>query len=86
MCIRDRAISANTYYVPERYPENMLPLQEIIDDILFAHSIGVKTLYYQNTKVSEKDGMEEAPIEKRTIQPTIIRDDQVGCEGGGCSL
>ena len=82
----DQAISANTYYVPERYPENMLPLQEIIDDILFAHSIGVKTLYYQNTKVSEKDGMEEAPIEKRTIQPTIIRDDQVGCEGGGCSL
>lgn len=83
----DQSISANTYYVPERYPENMLPLQEVIDDMLFAHSIGVKTLYYQNTKVSEKDGSNEPTppaSNDETLPEPLVYDE--GCGSGGCVL
>ncbi|MFK4132113.1 class 1a ribonucleoside-diphosphate reductase subunit alpha [Pseudomonas luteola] len=83
----DQAISANTYYVPERYKDNMIPLQEVVSDIVFAHSVGVKTLYYQNVKVNEKEGRntEAVTILNDTeiiIQPSV---DDDGCEGG-CKL
>jgi ribonucleoside-diphosphate reductase alpha chain len=82
----DQAISANTYYVPERYTDGMLPLQEVVDDIIFAHSIGIKTLYYQNTKVGETEGKKEAQEEKETLNPSISQQAEEGCEGGGCTL
>jgi ribonucleoside-diphosphate reductase alpha chain len=83
----DQSISANTYYVPERYKDGMLPLQEVVSDIIFAHSIGIKTLYYQNTKVGEKEGKEAEPEkgEEREASNQMMSED-IGCEGGGCVL
>jgi ribonucleoside-diphosphate reductase alpha chain len=82
----DQSISANTYYVPERYEDGMLPLQEVVDDTIYAHSIGVKTLYYQNTKVSEKNSSNDAEFTKEEgvlPEPEIFDE---GCGSGGCVL
>lgn len=45
----DQAISTNCYYNAESYPQNRVPLQVILKDILRAHKMGIKTLYYHNT-------------------------------------
>jgi ribonucleoside-diphosphate reductase alpha chain len=82
----DQSISANTYYVPERYEDGMLPLQEVVDDTIYAHSIGVKTLYYQNTKVSEKNSSNDSEFTKEEgvlPEPEIFDE---GCGSGGCVL
>lgn len=82
----DQSISANTYYVPERYQDGMLPLQEVVDDTIYAHSIGVKTLYYQNTKVSEKNSSNDSEFtrEEGVLPEPEIFDE--GCGSGGCVL
>lgn len=82
----DQAISANTYYAPERYENNMLPLQEVIDDMLYAHSIGVKTLYYQNTKVKEEEGGDDNAANDSSEEAPVAIEYEEGCGSGGCTL
>jgi ribonucleoside-diphosphate reductase alpha chain len=45
----DQAISSNTYYDPSIYSDGKVPMEVLIDDLLYAHTLGVKTLYYHNT-------------------------------------
>jgi ribonucleoside-diphosphate reductase alpha chain len=45
----DQSISANTYYNPSNYPDNKVPLTDILSTLIYAHRIGIKTLYYHNT-------------------------------------
>ncbi|MBT4761587.1 MAG: ribonucleoside-diphosphate reductase subunit alpha [Bdellovibrionaceae bacterium] len=68
----DQAISANTNYDPARYPEGKVPMKLLLSDLLLAYKLGIKTLYYHNTKdgSSDEHGMEE--------------DD--GCDGGACKI
>lgn len=42
-----QSISANTTYNPASYP-NGLSLKDVGEDLLLAHSLGIKTLYYNN--------------------------------------
>lgn len=46
----DQAISANTHYDPARYDGGKVPMQQLIADLLTAYKLGVKTLYYHNTR------------------------------------
>jgi ribonucleoside-diphosphate reductase alpha chain len=46
----DQSISANTNYDPYRYPNQKIPMQVLLKDLLFAYSLGIKTLYYHNTR------------------------------------
>lgn len=46
----DQSISTNTYYDPAKYPNNLVSLQHMLDDLLLAYKLGIKTLYYHNTK------------------------------------
>ena len=60
----DQAISANTSYNPENYPDGQIPMSELITDMALFYKNGVKTLYYHQTNdgsidiadVPEKDG------------------------------
>lgn len=52
----DQAISANTNYDPSRFPSGKVPMTQLLKDILLAYKLGIKTLYYQNTR----DGAEDA--------------------------
>lgn len=45
----DQAISANTSYDPRKYG-GVIPMQVLLQDVLLAYKLGVKTLYYHNTR------------------------------------
>ena len=68
----DQAISANTNYDPARYPEGKVPVKQILKDMLTAYKLGIKTLYYHNTR----DGAADQQLD-------IEGDD---CAGGACKI
>ncbi len=51
----DQAISANTNYDPSKYEGNKVPVREILKDMLKAYGLGLKTLYYHNTRDGSSD-------------------------------
>ncbi|MFD2166515.1 class 1a ribonucleoside-diphosphate reductase subunit alpha [Thalassotalea euphylliae] len=67
----DQTISANTNYDPSRYEGGKVPVKQIIKDLLAAYKLGVKTLYYHNTRDGADDSQE--PVDE-------------GCEGGACKI
>ncbi len=68
----DQTISANTNYDPQRFPDGKVPIKQIIKDLLTAYKLGLKTLYYHNTR----DGASDQ-------QADIQADD---CAGGACKI
>lgn len=68
----DQTISANTNYDPSRYPDGKVPVKQILRDMLKAYSLGVKTLYYHNTRDGAADRQGE------------IQDND--CIGGACKI
>lgn len=68
----DQSISANTNYDPSKFEDSKVPIQLLIEDLLLSYKLGLKTLYYHNTK----DSAGEDDVEPE--------DD--GCEGGACKL
>lgn len=72
----DQAISSNTNYDPSRFPSGRVPMKQLLKDLVTAYKLGVKTLYYQNTR----DGAEDA-------QDDLLAEPQDdGCEGGACKI
>ena len=67
----DQTISANTNYDPSRFEGGKVPVKQIIKDLLTAYKLGVKTMYYHNTRDGASDTQEEAA------------DD---CVGGACKI
>lgn len=67
----DQSISTNQYTNVLKYKDNIVPLTEIIKEILTANKYGLKTLYYQNfLSIENKDGISD--------------EKQEGCGSGGC--
>lgn len=52
----DQAISSNTYYDPKMFGDGKVPMELLVDDLFYAHTLGVKTLYYHNTPKDEDEG------------------------------
>ena len=72
----DQSISANTNYDPTKFPNDKVPMKQLLADLLTAYKYGVKTLYYHNTR----DGAED-------IQGDIeVSSSDDGCEGGACKI
>lgn len=46
----DQAISANTNYDPKKFPDDKVPMKQLLKDLLTAYKYGLKTLYYHNTR------------------------------------
>ncbi|MEN6670564.1 class 1a ribonucleoside-diphosphate reductase subunit alpha [Psychrobacter sp. B38] len=67
----DQSISANTNYDPVRYEGSRVPMKILLKDLLNAYKMGVKTLYYHNTR----DGANDAQAD--------MEDD---CAGGACKI
>lgn len=55
----DQSISANTNYDPTRFQSGKVPMKQLLQDILTAYKLGVKTLYYHNTRDGANDGHED---------------------------
>lgn len=67
----DQTISANTNYDPGQFEGGKVPMKLLLKDLLTAYKLGVKTLYYHNTRDGASDTHEE-------------QDD--GCAGGACKI
>lgn len=67
----DQTISANTNYDPRNFPDGKVSMQQVLKDLLTAYKLGVKTLYYHNTRDGSEDQVE-------------MEDD--GCAGGACKI
>lgn len=67
----DQSISSNTNYDPKRFEGGKVPMKQLLKDLLQAYKLGVKTLYYHNTR----DGASEGGSEE---------DD--GCASGACKI
>ncbi|MBU2279379.1 MAG: ribonucleoside-diphosphate reductase subunit alpha [Gammaproteobacteria bacterium] len=72
----DQTISANTNYDPAKFDGGRVPMKMLLKDILTAYKLGVKTLYYHNTRDGASDIQED-------IKPDAADD---GCEGGACKI
>jgi ribonucleoside-diphosphate reductase alpha chain len=46
----DQSISANTNYDPMRFTGEKVPMNVLLQDLIKAYKLGVKTLYYHNTR------------------------------------
>ncbi|TKB45919.1 class 1a ribonucleoside-diphosphate reductase subunit alpha [Thalassotalea mangrovi] len=68
----DQTISANTNYDPSKFENGKVPVKQILKDILLAYKLGVKTMYYHNTRDGADDSMGD------------MEDD--GCAGGACKI
>lgn len=55
----DQAISANTNYDPAKFPNGKVPMQQLLMDLLVAYKIGIKTLYYHNTRDGSSDPQDD---------------------------
>ncbi|MFP1795718.1 class 1a ribonucleoside-diphosphate reductase subunit alpha [Lonsdalea quercina] len=73
----DQAISSNTNYDPSRFPSGKVPMKQLLKDLLTAYKLGVKTLYYQNTRDGAEDSQDD-------LLDVAAQDD--GCEGGACKI
>ncbi|MEZ9710230.1 class 1a ribonucleoside-diphosphate reductase subunit alpha [Vibrio breoganii] len=71
----DQSISANTNYDPNKYESGKVPMKLLLRDLLNAYKMGVKTLYYHNTRDGAKDDQKDVVVEQE--------DD---CAGGGCKI
>ena len=67
----DQAISANTNYDPSKFENSKVPMKVLMKDLLSSYKLGLKTLYYHNTRDGADDAQEDL-------------DD--GCEGGACKI
>jgi ribonucleoside-diphosphate reductase alpha chain len=68
----DQSISANTWYNPQNFPGDEIPMSRMIQDDIYFYRIGGKTLYYCNTYDGQTDEIEY--------------DDDNDCTDGGCRL
>lgn len=73
----DQTISANVSINPENYPDNKVPLQELLKQLLEFYKYGGKTLYYHNTYDGAGEEKEEVEV---VLEPkTEELDDEEGC-------
>ena len=59
----DQSISANTNYDPSRFPNDKVPMKQLLQDLLTAYKYGVKTLYYHNTRDGASDQADDSGCE-----------------------
>lgn len=72
----DQTISANTNYDPNKFDGGKVPMKLLLQDLLTAYKLGVKTMYYHNTRDGAADVQEDIKAEPE--------DD--GCAGGACKI
>ena len=66
----DQSISTNTSYNPQHYENREVPATTLIGDLLRSYSLGIKTLYYQNTYDGKGD--EEVEVNDIHAEPSQV--------------
>ncbi len=78
----DQTISANTNYDPAKFDGGKVPMKVLLKDLLNAYKLGVKTMYYHNTRDGASDVQED--IKPAATEVMVEEDD--GCAGGACKI
>ena len=73
----DQAISGNTYYNKNNFPDEKIPLKLVASTIVDAYKYGLKTLYYNNND----DSVKEFNVSNEV---SAVLDDDASCEA--CTL
>ena len=73
----DQAISTNTSYNPQHYDNSEVPASVLIGDLLKSYSLGIKTLYYQNTYDGKGD---EEVIDDSPSAESLLQLDESECD------
>jgi ribonucleoside-diphosphate reductase alpha chain len=60
----DQSISTNTNYDPTRFASGKVPMDVLIEDLLTAFRLGVKTMYYHNTRDGAGKVEDDKPVDK----------------------
>lgn len=84
----DQTISANTSYDPGKYEGGKVPMKLLLKDLLTTYKLGIKTLYYHNTRDGASDKSDtEAEMErmKSNAKEVVIQEDD-DCAGGACRI
>ncbi|WP_159715257.1 class 1a ribonucleoside-diphosphate reductase subunit alpha [Blochmannia endosymbiont of Camponotus nipponensis] len=71
----DQSISTNTNYDPDRFPASKVPMKQLLADLLYAYRLGIKTLYYHNTR----DGAQDT-------QKTLSHNQLNTCTSDACTI
>lgn len=89
----DQTISANTNYDPNKFEGGRVPMKQLLQDLLYAYKLGVKTMYYHNTRDGAADSQTDMPadlrkkLEAKTNQAvTAVIEDDDDCAGGACKI
>ena len=77
----DQAISGNWSYNPTQFPDNEVPMSQMLNDLLMTYKLGWKTSYYQNTYDYKTDPseIEEEKPQVELAQSELPDDDEM-CE------
>ena len=82
----DQTISANTSYDPNKYEGGKVPMKLLIQDLLTTYKLGIKTLYYHNTRDGAADASQQAlPSQKAQPQEVVVEEED-DCAGGACKI
>ena len=85
----DQTISANTNYDPGKFEGGKVPMKLLIKDLLTAYKLGVKTLYYHNTRDGAGDESNQPETKKTAVRPAVeevVEEQDDDCAGGACKI
>ncbi|EKE86926.1 class 1a ribonucleoside-diphosphate reductase subunit alpha [Idiomarina xiamenensis] len=86
----DQTISANTNYDPGKFDAGKVPMKQLLQDLLYAYKLGVKTLYYHNTRDGASDNQSDLAAkalknrDQAQAAEVMVEDDD--CAGGACKI
>lgn len=85
----DQTISANTSYDPGNYEGGKVPMKLLLKDLLTTYKLGIKTLYYHNTRDGASDtsnvDISKAEAKKPRATEVVLEEDD-DCAGGACKI
>jgi ribonucleoside-diphosphate reductase alpha chain len=84
----DQTISANANYDPSKYDGGKVPMKLLLKDLLTTYKLGIKTLYYHNTRDGAADTNAEATAAeaKKSNATEVVMAEDDDCAGGACKI
>lgn len=82
----DQTISANTSYDPNKYEGGKVPMKLLLQDLLTSYKLGVKTLYYHNTRDGADDSTQQKLTSQKFVPKEVVVEEDDDCAGGACKI
>ena len=82
----DQTISANTSYDPNKYEGGKVPMKLLLQDLLTSYKLGVKTLYYHNTRDGADDATQKELTSSKFVPKEVVIEEDDDCAGGACKI